>query len=191
MAEPGKSEYHARNATPDMLYDVADYLAALDAAVPSAAGARGPNRRPIFDLVLEGAKAPDQNYVATATHAVAFDAGGVAIQTMLVILPPTEDPASARVAISDGFIKGVTDSGGTATAIDTLGGEGAADYAIAMKGRPFGHVLIRQRGRHLLLVNAGSRYVLPDAASRERLLAPKLEALSTFVPELVPAAPAE
>jgi hypothetical protein len=60
-----------------------------------------------------------------------------------------------------------------------------------MKGRPFGHVPIRQRGRHLLFVSAGSGYVLPDAPSREGLLASKLEALMSFAPELAPAAPTE
>jgi hypothetical protein len=83
-----------------MFYEVADYLAALDAAESLAAEARDRHAKPIFGLVVVGAKAPDKNYMAAATHAVAFDAGGVDIQTMPAILPSTDDPATARAELA-------------------------------------------------------------------------------------------
>jgi hypothetical protein len=181
------SRYHAGNATPQMLYGIDDFLVVLDAIDPKAAAARGSHREAVYDLDREGADDPGKNYVAAAVHAVAFDAGGATVQTLLVILPPSEDPASARRQLLAGVLKAITDQGGTATPVDTAGGNDAADFAITAAGRPFGHVLLRQRGRHFLLVSVLSRYVLPDARSRERLLAPKLDALLDFAPVLVPA----
>jgi hypothetical protein len=172
----------ARNASPQILITVDDYLGLLPAGDPMdrvRQAAQAPNA---FTRFRENWPTKTGNYHLNYEHKSA----GAVVTCYLTVA--TSDQEAQRIASEsfDGWISGLGKNNkiriSGIAGLENLNKNGRFSLVNLETGAPFANLFVLREGRNVVVLFLRGPILLGDAKSVEQLLAPKLSKLMAFSP---------